>query len=175
MKNNGLFLISNTLILYSIIIIINTEKLNNTKTNIKEELKKIYLTEQLNVDYFKQKIVYSDNEDSNKDKKPFILEKEIRDIQKNEDKYLSSHDNKEIFMTIFGNYTKNSNSKDLLQQYLNHRISKNNNLNRNPLLNDDIIERNITDWNFDYNKYEYTLPNDSKYSYELFYYCNIIL
>lgn len=142
----------------------NSNKNEITNTNnekLQSELASLYLKEQPEIDFFKQN-QYLESKKQNKSKKPFILEKEIKEFSKDSSKYLANHNNKELFMTVFGNYTNIKDSKEILSQYLKHRenrFKKNKDL---LIPKEDSGFKNITEWNFDFNKYEYTLPSDSK-------------
>eukprot|EP00340_Litonotus_pictus_P003183 CAMPEP_0170521362 /NCGR_PEP_ID=MMETSP0209-20121228/6694_1 /TAXON_ID=665100 ORGANISM="Litonotus pictus, Strain P1" /NCGR_SAMPLE_ID=MMETSP0209 /ASSEMBLY_ACC=CAM_ASM_000301 /LENGTH=201 /DNA_ID=CAMNT_0010808167 /DNA_START=114 /DNA_END=716 /DNA_ORIENTATION=- len=139
-----------------------------------EDFNSLYLKDQPDLEFFRQRKYFQSKVQESKTKKPFIIEKEVNSLKNNSDHYLASHNNREIFLSIFANYTKNSyiegsvDSRDLLEDYFRHR-------RRKGIVLFDVVEEESseedgnssdtgsskdTQWQFDYIKQEYKLPKD---------------
>lgn len=139
----------------------NVKKISQSINKIEKSLKTIYIKNQLEIDFFKQKNILNmlKSRENFSEKRKFEIAKEKEIFLSNNNNYLLNHNNDDIFKVVFSNITNSDNSDvSLLDSYLEY-VEKRGRLSIKP----NIKNLNSSSWKFDSILREYVLPTDSKY------------
>lgn len=88
------------------------------------------------------------------------METNLKEYLNNPQGFISTHNNKENFVTIFSNFTR-LNGEILFNEYYNKKYNGDIQIMLDNLNN--IKQKNLNDWDFDIIKRKFALPDDSKF------------
>lgn len=134
---------------------------NRKLENIENSLKTIYLKNQLDIDFFKEKNILEllKNKEKKSKLEKFEIIKEREYFLSNTNDYLLNHNNIDIFKVIFANFTNSIESENSL---INSYLSYSNKREKMKVKSNSESNNKNTSWKYNFISKEYELPLDSK-------------